>query len=45
MIEVIILLVLLALFGYTQYRQKKFDRLVDQKAKELTDKLKDKNDH
>ncbi|HJG84420.1 MAG TPA: hypothetical protein K8V21_03370 [Weissella thailandensis] len=45
MIEIIIILVLLILFGYTQYRQKKFDKSVERKAKSLTDKLKDKNNH
>jgi hypothetical protein len=39
MIKWIIIIILLAGFIYTQYRQKKFNQSVDDKAKEMTDKL------
>lgn len=39
MLKWIIIIILLVVFLYTQYRQRKFDKSVTKKAKEMTDKL------
>ena len=39
MLKWTIIIILLIVFLYTQYRQKTFDKSVTKKAKEMTDKL------